>query len=94
MKELEELDAADPGFEQRLRRLMELIRHHVSEAESDLLPRLAEVLSPAELDDLGQRVLRAKAVAPTRPHPTAPDAPPEDRILGPARGSSTASGMP
>lgn len=86
MKELEGLDAADPRFDERLRTLMADIRHHVQDEENDLLPRLREACSPEKLNELGAQVLRAKEKAPTRPHPSAPDTPPANRILDPGAG--------
>lgn len=40
--------------------------------ETDLVAQLAEVLEPAELDDLAARLHRAESSAPTRPHPYSP----------------------
>jgi len=38
------------------------------------------------LDKLGSRVKGVKALAPTRPHPSAPDTPPGDLLMGPVVG--------
>ncbi|MEY9214621.1 hemerythrin domain-containing protein [Thermobifida halotolerans] len=86
MKDLEGRDPSDPRFEELLRTLMSDIRHHIEDEENDLLPRLREACSQEELRDLGQKVLRAKEHAPTRPHPSAPDTPPANRILDPGAG--------
>jgi hemerythrin superfamily protein len=83
MKDLAGLDATDPRFDQLLGQLMEDIRHHVSDEENDLLPKLQAACSEQELRDLGEKVLQAKKMAPTRPHPSAPDKPPANRILDP-----------
>jgi len=83
MKELDGLDPTDPKFEDVLTKLMEDIRHHVQEEETDLLPRLQEACSADQLRELGEKVQKAKAIAPTRPHPSAPDKPPANKILGP-----------
>jgi len=40
----------------------------------------------AELTELGKKFERAKKMAPTRPHPSAPDKPPANKILGPGVG--------
>ena len=37
-------------------------------------------LSPEELQSLGESLVRAKAAAPTRPHPAAPDEPPANAL--------------
>lgn len=86
MKELDELDVTDPRFEPTLRELMSDIRHHVDEEESTLLPKLSAACSIDELQDLGMKVEAAKLVAPTRPHPSAPDTPPANLVLDPGAG--------
>ncbi|GAA3726410.1 hemerythrin superfamily protein [Spinactinospora alkalitolerans] len=86
MKDLEGLDPGDARFEELLATLIRDIRHHVSDEENDLLPRLREACSQQELAELGQKVLQAKKNAPTRPHPSAPDTPPANRILDPGAG--------
>ncbi|WP_019819360.1 hemerythrin domain-containing protein [Saccharomonospora saliphila] len=86
MKRLDGVDATDARFDELLRELMDAIRHHVEDEENDLLPRLRAACEPSELADLGEKVLRAKEVAPTRPHPAAPDTPPANRILDPGAG--------
>lgn len=86
MKRLERSVPGDADFEKHLTELISEIRHHVREEETHLLPQLREACSTDELAELGSRVLRSKAVAPTRPHPKAPDRPPANRILDPGVG--------
>jgi hemerythrin superfamily protein len=86
MKELDGLEPTDPRFDQLLGKLMREIRHHIEDEESDLFPRLRQACSETELGDLGEKIMRAKEVAPTRPHPSAPDTPPMNKILGPGVG--------
>ncbi|MFD0775545.1 hemerythrin domain-containing protein [Streptomonospora algeriensis] len=81
MKELSGLQPEDPRFEELLSTLMSDIRHHVEDEENDLLPRLRESCGKKELEQLGSKIVEAKEAAPTRPHPTAPDTPPANRIL-------------
>jgi hemerythrin superfamily protein len=83
MKELDGLDPTDPRFDELLGTLMSEIRHHIEEEESDLLPKLQEACSEEQLRDLGEKVVRAKAMAPTHPHPSAPDKPPANKLLAP-----------
>ena len=61
--------------------LIKDIRHHIDDEEKDLLPKLQQACSPEDLRDLGEKVLRAKKFAPTRPHPSAPDRPPANLVL-------------
>ncbi|OLR92940.1 hemerythrin domain-containing protein [Actinokineospora bangkokensis] len=81
MKELERLSPGEAEFERLLTELIRDIRHHVEDEERDLLPRLAAACSPEELRDLGDKVVKAKRIAPTRPHPAAPDTPPANLLL-------------
>jgi hemerythrin superfamily protein len=82
MKELENTDEGDPKFDALVRTLIEDIRHHVEDEETDLLPRLRGACDGAELTELGKKFERAKKMAPTRPHTSAPDKPPANKILG------------
>ncbi|OZM77183.1 hemerythrin domain-containing protein [Pseudonocardia sp. MH-G8] len=86
MKDLDGLDPTDPRFDELLGTLMSEIRHHVQDEESDLFPRLQAACDEAELVDLGEKIVRAKEIAPTRPHPSAPNTPPANKILGPGAG--------
>ncbi|MDQ0380084.1 hemerythrin domain-containing protein [Amycolatopsis thermophila] len=86
MKQLENIPATEPRFDELLRQLMDDIRHHIEDEEKDLLPKLQSACSPEELLDLGDKVERAKKMAPTRPHPSAPDRPPMNLILDPGAG--------
>lgn len=86
MKDLDGMDSTDPRFDELLGTLMSAIRHHVEDEESDLFPRLREACDENQLLDLGEKIVRAKEVAPTRPHPSAPDKPPMNKILGPGTG--------
>jgi hemerythrin superfamily protein len=86
MKELEGVEASDPRFDQLVGKLIADVRHHIEDEEGDLLPRLRQNCSADELRELGAKVLRAKKVAPTRPHPSAPDKPPANLILAPGAG--------
>lgn len=86
MKQLESLDAADAQFRPTLERLIADVRHHIEEEEGDALPRLAAVCPHDQLVELGEQIERAKQMAPTRPHPSAPDTPPWNKILAPGAG--------
>jgi len=83
MKQLDGLDPTDPRFDELLGTLMAEIRHHIEEEETDLLPKLEAACSQEQLRDLGEKVVRAKAMAPTHPHPSAPDKPPANKLLAP-----------
>ncbi len=86
MKSLEEVDATDSTFDQLLTRLMSDIRAHIEEEEDQLFPQLRAACDESRLIELGNKISQAKKVAPTRPHPSAPDKPPMDKILAPGAG--------
>ncbi|MGW3730913.1 hemerythrin domain-containing protein [Streptomyces sp. NPDC000851] len=86
MKDLESCDADDPEFNRLIGLLMSEIRDHVADEEQNLFPKLRAACSPQALDDLGDKVRQAKMLAPTRPHPSAPDTPPLNKLLAPGAG--------
>lgn len=86
MKEIERLDSSDPQLRAKFAVLVQEITHHVQDEEQNALPRLRAACSEEELIQLGERVERAKRTAPTRPHPTAPDTPPMNKLLAPGAG--------
>ena len=86
MKDLEQVPPEDPRFDQLLAQLITDIRGHVADEENDLFPRLEAACSEQELVQLGEKVRLAKKVVPTRPHPSAPDTPPMNKLLGPPVG--------
>ena len=86
MKRLDGMDPADSDFDQLVKKLIADVRHHIADEESDLLPRLQQSCSADQLVELGKQVSEAKKVAPTRPHPAAPDTPPANKLLAPGTG--------
>src|SRR5947199_4898430 len=86
MKELESIHPDDARFDDLLTQLITDIRGHVAEEETDLFPRLQASCPQQELEELGTKIQAAKKLAPTRPHPSAPDTPPMNKIIGPPTG--------
>lgn len=77
LNELVGLPAEDERFTAKVTVLIENVRHHVKEEESELFPLLRSAMDRTRLEALGVELEKAKAVAPTRPHPRAPDRPSE-----------------
>ncbi|MGZ8577964.1 MAG: hemerythrin domain-containing protein [Actinomycetota bacterium] len=99
LAELDRMDAGDAGFDPKVRSLIADVRHHVEEEETELLPRFASAVPAEQLEQLGGLMKRAKAIAPTRPHPHAPSTPPGNLVAGPLaavvdRVRDTVSGRP
>jgi hemerythrin superfamily protein len=59
MRSLRDLSAADPRFDELLRRLIVDTRGHLAEEETDVFPRVRAACSERELTDLGARVRAA-----------------------------------
>ncbi len=82
---LSELDGMDPEherFEPKTTVLIESVRHHVTEEETELFPQVREALGRKQLAELGEAMAAAKETAPTRPHPLSPDTPPGNLVAG------------
>ncbi|MGV0721076.1 hemerythrin domain-containing protein [Mycolicibacterium elephantis] len=86
MKDIEKAGTEDSKYDELVRKLIADIRHHIKDEEEDLLPQLRTVCPGDELRELSEKFHRAKKMAPTRPHPSAPDRPPANKILGPGAG--------
>ena len=82
LSELVDLDPSDERFDAKVTVLMENVRHHVEEEQSDFFPKVRRELSRTELADLGQALADAKKSAPTHPHPRSPDVPPANAVVG------------
>ncbi|MEU6511497.1 hemerythrin domain-containing protein [Streptomyces sp. NPDC046942] len=86
LKQLEKMDIADAQMIPLLQQLMEEVTDHVQDEENNLFPLLRSACTPEQLDDLGDKIRRAKAMAPTRPHPAAPSTPAASKLLAPGAG--------
>ena len=86
LSELDGMDPADERFDAKVTVLIENVRHHVDEEEGEYFPKVRDELGRNALNDLGEAMATAKAVAPTHPHPRAPDTPPGNIVAGTAAG--------
>jgi hemerythrin superfamily protein len=73
LKALEALDATDAAFDEVLDGLSTTLRDHMDDEERDQFPRLRQSVPAETLQQLADQVAMAKKVAPTRPHPDAPN---------------------
>ena len=72
MKQVEDVDSADPRFLELIREMDAQLRHHMTDEEADQFPQLRAHIPADELVELAGKVETAKKLAPTRPHPSAP----------------------
>jgi hemerythrin superfamily protein len=83
LSELEDMKPDHERFKAKMTVLIENVRHHVEEEESELFPQVRKAVGRKELGELGDAMEKAKKTAPTRPHPKAPDTPPGNLVAGP-----------
>lgn len=86
LSELEHLDPSDERFDAKVRVLMENVRHHVAEEESEFFPKVREEIGRTELGEIGDAMQAARKGAPTHPHPRAPQSGPLVLVVGPVLG--------
>jgi hemerythrin superfamily protein/carbon monoxide dehydrogenase subunit G len=86
MKELEAVEPSDPRFDSLLGELEATLADHVADEEADQFPKLRASIPRDELVQLGDKVQTAKKLAPTRPHPAAPNAELFHKVAGPGVG--------
>ncbi|GAA2032485.1 hypothetical protein GCM10009740_23230 [Terrabacter terrae] len=86
MKQIEGVDGGDPQFDELLRTLESVLGDHITDEEGEHFPQLRAALPPAELVELAGKVEAAKKLAPTRPHPAAPNNQLFHKLAGPGVG--------
>ena len=86
MKELESADASAPEFLQALARMRGVFEHHIADEEGQQFPQLRAHIPAETLVELKGKVETAKKLAPTRPHPAAPNAELFHKTVGPGVG--------
>jgi hypothetical protein len=86
MKELEGLDVSSTDFDATLRRLEEVLADHIRDEESEQFPELRMRVPHEQMVEMAEKVERAKKLAPTRPHPSAPNNELFHKLAGPGVG--------
>ena len=82
LSELSDMDPIDERFDAKVTVLIENVRHHIEEEETEFFPKVRKDLGRSALADLGTALAEAKKSAPTRPHPRSPDVPPANVVVG------------
>ena len=82
LSELETMPPTEERFDAKVKVLIESVRHHVEEEETELFEAIRKAVPAKRLNELGGAMEKAKATAPTRPHPRQPDTPPLNVLLG------------
>lgn len=86
MKRLEGAEAGQAEFLDLISQIQDVLADHVRDEENDQFPQLRAHLPQHELTSLAERVELAKKVAPTRPHPAAPNSELFHKLVGPGVG--------
>jgi len=86
MKDLEGVNANDARFTELVRDLEQKLAHHVADEETEQFPRLRANIPRDDLVKLAKQVELAKKIAPTRPHPAAPNTALFHMVVGPGVG--------
>lgn len=86
LKRWESLDGDDPEFLTVFREIRQAVLEHIEEEEGQLFPAMQGKMTREEMIEVGQKMEKGKALAPTRPHPSSPDTPPLNKLLGPGVG--------
>ncbi|KAL4914883.1 hemerythrin HHE cation binding domain-containing protein [Aspergillus aurantiobrunneus] len=82
LKKFQNMKPSDADFEQTIRSLMAELSQHIKEEEVDDLPKLEDAISSTESEKLSTSFGRTKMFVPSRSHPSAPDKPPFETVVG------------
>ena len=80
LADLDSMDTSDPGFHQKMEKVISDVKEHVQEEEGEMFPKFRGAISANELMEIGEKLEKAKKGAATRPHPLAPNEPPGNKI--------------
>ena len=80
LAELDAMPASGERFVAKMKVVFTSVRAHIEDEERELLPALEKALDASARQELGEALEKARRVAPTRPHPAAPDTPPGNLI--------------
>jgi hemerythrin superfamily protein len=86
MKQLEKAEPTEQAFMDLVRELEQQLTHHAGDEESEQFPKLRLHIPREKLVDMGKKVEKAKKLAPTRPHPSAPHSELFHKTVGPGVG--------
>jgi hemerythrin superfamily protein len=86
LKRFEGVGPEDPQFDVLVTRIGSVLADHVADEEGEQFPQLRAAVPHDELVRMAERVEAVKKVAPTRPHPAAPNSALFHALAGPGVG--------
>jgi len=78
----QKLTPESPEFLPTLEALMKSLNQHIKEEENDDLPALESAIENDESESIAKSFGRTKAFVPSRSHPSAPNKPPFETVIG------------
>jgi hemerythrin-like domain-containing protein len=84
LQELEWQRSGNAEFEKLVATFISAGRRHIGYEQDEVWPRLQAALSQEQLEELGEKMAKAKQSAPTRPHPLTPPKPGVLKTVGAA----------
>lgn len=82
LDEINGMKSSEERFKAKIKVLIESVKHHIREEEETLFPLVRKSFDENQLSELAETLEKAKKLAPTRPHPRAPDEPPGNLVAG------------
>lgn len=83
LKEMEKLETSSAEFSQKLAKLATEVERHATAEETEEFPKVERAESAERLEQLAKLYEAAKAMAPTRPHPSTPNTATANMLVGP-----------
>lgn len=83
LSDLERIGVEGEGFDRRLLEFRDMVLSHADCEEQEALPLLRANLEPERLRQMATAFLTAEAMAPTHPHPHAPESAAGNLLTGP-----------
>jgi len=76
---LDNMTVHSAHFDELLLKTLAEVEQHVKEEETELLPSLRKVCNSSDIANMTSEFITSKKIAPPRPHPDAPNRPPENK---------------
>ena len=83
LKAMEKMDPDSAEFEQSFTKLRTEVDNHARAEETEEFPKVEQAEDSAQLEKMGKALEAAKALAPTHPHPSTPNTPIANVLVGP-----------